>query len=87
MTVTSANAEQVHHPAHYGGADNQFETIKVLRAWLTPEAFEGFCLGNIVRYLSRAGKKGDDALTDFRKARWYLNCLIEAREGLCLTSL
>lgn len=59
--------ETVDHPAHYGGADNPYEAIKVIEAWDL-----GFCLGNTVKYISRAGKKGDH-LEDLRKARWYLD--------------
>lgn len=66
--------EAVNHPAHYGGADNPYEAIKVIEAWGL-----GFCLGNTVKYLSRAGKKGD-ALEDLRKAQWYLNREIENME-------
>lgn len=33
-----------------------------------------FCLGNVVKYVCRAGHKpGADVLTDLRKARWYLD--------------
>jgi hypothetical protein len=32
----------------------------------------GYNLGNVVKYVSRAGSK-DDALQDLQKARWYLN--------------
>lgn len=60
-------AEAVNHPAHYGGADNPYEAIKVIEAWSL-----GFNLGNAVKYLSRAGKKGD-RLEDLKKARWYLD--------------
>jgi hypothetical protein len=60
-------SETVDHPAHYGGADNPYEAIKVIEAWEL-----GFCLGNAVKYISRAGKKGD-VLEDLRKARWYLD--------------
>ena len=64
--------EHVDHPAHYGG-DTVYETIKVLRAWLTPEEFAGFCKGNAIKYLSRAGKKeGQGADRDRDKAAWYL---------------
>jgi hypothetical protein len=56
----------VDHPAHYGGADNPYEAIKVIEAWDL-----GFNLGNAVKYVSRAGKKGD-AIEDLRKAAWYL---------------
>ena len=63
-------AEQVDHPAHYGGADDLYETIKVLKAWLTPEQFVGFVKGNAIKYLSRAGRKGA-AEQDHKKAAWY----------------
>lgn len=62
-------ASAVYHPAHYGGGDNPYEAIKVIEAWNL-----GFCLGNTVKYISRAGKKGSDAeLQDLMKARWYLD--------------
>lgn len=64
----------VDHSAHYGGKDNPYEAIKVIEAWVL-----GFHLGNAVRYISRAGKKGD-ALEDLRKARWYLDREIANRE-------
>lgn len=66
--------EAVNHPAHYGGADNTYEAIKVIEAWQL-----GFCLGNAVKYISRAGKKGD-ALEDLKKAAWYLQREIDNRE-------
>lgn len=59
--------EQVNHPDHYGGEDNPYEAIKVIDAWGL-----GFCLGNTVKYISRAGKK-NDMLEDLKKARWYLD--------------
>lgn len=68
-------SEAVNHPAHYGGADNPHEAIKVIEAWQL-----GFCLGNTVKYISRAGKKGD-ALEDLRKAAWYLQREIQQREA------
>lgn len=37
------------------------------------ETFElGFCLGNVVKYILRAGRKTPDKLTDLKKAKWYL---------------
>jgi hypothetical protein len=59
--------DAVNHPAHYGGDDNPYETIKVIEAWGL-----GFNLGNTVKYISRAGKK-DDVVQDLEKARWYLD--------------
>lgn len=38
------------HPAHYGGAENVYEVIKVIEAWGL-----GFCLGNAVKYIERGG--------------------------------
>lgn len=60
--------EKVNHPEHYGG-DTVYETIKVIEAWGL-----GFCLGNAVKYISRAGKK-DPAKTieNLKKAAFYLN--------------
>lgn len=60
---------KVDHPAHYGGADNPYEVIKVLRRWLTPTEFVGFCKGNTLKYIARANEKG--GVEDFEKAAWY----------------
>lgn len=66
-------SEQVNHPKHYGGADNPYEAIKVIEAWDL-----GFCLGNTVKYISRAGKKEiDKTVQDLEKAKWYLEREIE----------
>lgn len=66
-------AEQVNHPQHYGGKDNPYEAIKVIEAWQL-----GFCLGNAIKYISRAGKKDPTKeLEDLEKAMWYLNRRIE----------
>jgi hypothetical protein len=68
-------SDKVNNPGHYGGADNPYETIKVLRAWLTPEEFVGFLKGNALKYLSRHRQKG--GLEDLKKAQWYQNALVE----------
>ena len=62
----------VNHPTHYGG-DEVYETIKVIEAWELD-----FHLGNTVKYISRAGKKGTDKeIQDLEKAKWYLERKIE----------
>ena len=67
----------VNHPAHYGGQDNPYEAIKVIEAWQL-----GFCLGNTVKYIARAGKKlVDTEIEDLEKARWYLDRHIQQRKG------
>jgi hypothetical protein len=74
---SSDTKEAVNHPAHYGGADNPYEAIKVIEAWGL-----GFCLGNTVKYISRAGKKDNGKLLeDLKKARWYLDRAIQKAEA------
>jgi hypothetical protein len=70
--------KNVEHPAHYGGADNPYEAIKVLREWqLDEDAY----LWNVGKYLSRAGRKdGNSQLQDLTKARWYLGYKIRLLE-------
>ena len=68
--------EMVNHPNHYGGESNPYEAIKVIDAWDLD-----FCLGNTVKYISRAGKKHPDKeLEDLKKALWYLQHKIETLE-------
>ena len=74
-------AEAVDHPAHYGGADNPYEAIKVIEAWLGPDGAAAFCRGNALKYLARAGQKADPVVQDLRKARWYLDREIALRGG------
>ena len=65
----------VDHPAHYGG-NSIYDTIKVIDAWKLD-----FCLGNAVKYISRAGKKNPDKeIEDLKKAVWYLEHKIELLE-------
>ena len=74
MAEVAGPIETVDHPAHYGGAENVDEAIKVIEAWGL-----GFCLGNAVKYVARAGKKGP-ALEDLKKARWYVDREIQRLE-------
>lgn len=62
-------------PSHYnvGG----IETIDYIRAKLTKEEFNGYCKGNVLKYLSRADYKG--GLEDFKKAEVYMKWLIESK--------
>lgn len=76
----SRMAETVNHPAHYGGEGNPYEAINVVEAWELD-----FLLGNVVKYIARAGKKGD-ALEDLKKARWYLERKIDHLEKLAARS-
>ena len=68
-TCDRAEADSVDHPPYYGGGDNPYEAIKVIEAWEL-----GFSLGNAVKYIARAGKKGgkEKEIEDLRKALWYI---------------
>jgi len=57
-------------PKHYGGEGNKFEVFTVLEAWGLDK---DFYLGNVIKYVARAGKK-DPAKEkeDLQKALVYL---------------
>lgn len=68
--------EKVDHPAHYGGKDNPYEAIKVIRAHGL-----NFALGSAIKYILRHGKKpSESAVDDLRKAIWYIQNEIEELE-------
>ena len=51
-----------------------------MEAWMDREQFIGFLRGNAIKYLARAGSKGD-AVVDYRKAQHYMAKLIEVLDG------
>lgn len=61
--------DPVNNPKHYAIAPN-IEAIDIIRAALTPEQFEGYLLGNFLKYRLRAGDKGD-LQQDIDKSNWY----------------
>lgn len=66
-------AESVNNPPHYQAGG--LEAIDVI------ESFDlGFHLGNAVKYVLRAGRKGD-AIEDLEKSIWYLRRDIERRKA------
>lgn len=67
-------SDPVSSPSHYTAGG--IETIDAIEAWSL-----GFHLGNVVKYVSRAGKKDPSrTVEDLRKARWYLERAIERAE-------
>lgn len=68
--------EAVKSPKHYKLPGLNIESIDVLRSVLTPEEFKGFCRGNALKYLIRAGKK-DSELQDIKKAGVYIGWCID----------
>lgn len=52
------------------------EPIEVMKSTMSQEEYNGFLLGNIIKYVMRAGFKGD-ALEDLEKAQVYLQWLVD----------
>lgn len=64
--------EGVTKPSHYMLFDD-IEAIEVIARSMTREQFKGYCLGNILKYRLRAGKKSELAYLekDMAKANFY----------------
>lgn len=73
----------VTHPNHYMLLDN-VEAIEIIARSMTVEAFRGFCLGNVLKYHLRAGKKAELATMekDLKKAAFYQE-LFDKHKGMC----
>lgn len=68
MSIKCAPPE-VDHPDHYNSG--KIEVIDAIEDWCL-----GFHLGNVIKYVARADKKGSER-SDLLKARWYLDRYIE----------
>lgn len=75
------NTDKVNHPSHY--TDGDIEVIDYIRDKLTTKEFTGYCVGNVMKYVSRWRLK--DGYQDLEKAAVYLNWAINsAKEELTL---
>lgn len=63
--------DNVNSPKHY--TTGKYETIDVIEDIV--ENFSSYCLGNIIKYIS--SYKNKNGVEDLKKAKWYLNKLIE----------
>ena len=68
--------DMVHSPAHY--ADKKIEVIDYIRDTLLQNGFVDYCLGNVLKYVSRWRKKG--GVEDLKKAQVYLGWAIESED-------
>lgn len=67
-------ADPVNHPSHY--TDGKIEVIDYIE-----DKKLGFCLGNAIKYISRAGKKDPTKeIEDLNKAKWYIERRIKQLE-------
>lgn len=64
--------DEVNHPAHYTEHPSGVECIEITEHM-------NFTLGSAVKYIWRADLKGD-AITDLKKARWYITREIRRRK-------
>ena len=64
--------EGVEAPSHYAG---DIEPIQFMKSCRSKEEYLGFCICNAIKYLARAGKKGE-MLYDLKKARNYMTFAI-----------
>jgi hypothetical protein len=56
-------------PYYHSGT---YEAINVIEAWGL-----NFSLGNVIKYVARAGRKTDNPIEDLEKAKWYIEREIE----------
>lgn len=63
------NEDVINHPSHY--TRGKTEVIDFIEDQQLP-----YHLGNVIKYIARAGYKGDK-LEDLKKARWYLDRYIK----------
>jgi hypothetical protein len=69
--------DTVNKPAHYN--NGKVECIEAIDASMTEVEFRGYLKGNVLKYVWRYLYKGKP-LEDLKKARWYLDRLIESYE-------
>lgn len=73
--IITNEKDAVNHPQHYAG---NIECIDYIRDKLTPAGFTDYCVGNVMKYISRWRKK--DGVQDLKKAKVYLEWAIENAE-------
>lgn len=69
-------SDNVNHPNHY--TFGSIEVIDYIRDKMTPVEFQGYCQGNVLKYVSRYRHKG--GVEDLKKAQVYLDWMIESLE-------
>jgi hypothetical protein len=64
--IAPRDTDVVNHPPHYRSHPSGIECITIVEHM-------GFCLGNAIKYIWRAGLKSPSAIEDLRKAQWYID--------------
>lgn len=74
--INTDTHDAVNHPNHY--CQGGIECIEAIQASMTPEGFQDYCKGNVMKYIWRWRDKA--GVEDLKKARVYLNWAIESAE-------
>lgn len=84
--ITREPIDVINHPPHYTGvkcatwAEGEVYLADIECIDMIEALGFGYHLGNVFKYIWRAGRKGD-ALEDLKKAKWYLEREIERLEA------
>lgn len=83
MLKLEADDDGVRKPSHYQVFDG-VESIEIIARSMTVSEFRGFCMGNVLKYRLRAGKKSELATMekDMAKAGFYSE-LYEKHKDKC----
>lgn len=84
--TTIGQEDSVRKPSHYQVFDG-VESIEIIARSMTVSEFRGFCMGNVLKYRLRAGKKSELATMekDLNKAAFYQE-LFDLHKGKCYAS-
>lgn len=83
IAETTIQNDKVNHPSHY--TTGEIEVINYIRDKLGADEFTGYCIGNVLKYVSRWRHK--DGVQDLEKAQVYLNWAIESAKSEAHTTL
>lgn len=72
--------DKITNPKHYKLEGLNIEAIDVIKSVLGKEKFEGYCRGNVIKYILRADSK--NGIEDLKKAQVYLNWEIMSKENM-----
>ena len=73
--IEEPKEDMINHPSHYTQGEIEcIEAIKYINNKLHTEGYEGYCLGNFIKYIWRCNYK--NGWEDINKAIFYLNELL-----------
>ena len=67
------------NPQHYKNGTRGIETIDTIIESLGEKGFVNYCIGNVIKYVSRYEYK--NGLEDLKKAKWYSEIIIKKLFG------